>query len=243
MPLIFLSPFVQNTPELPGGEEESALAGRIADRMEPLLHVRGVRFVRRGPRALLGDVIRESNAGRYDLHLGLQVYSPGPGGSEPQALYYPFSRAGRCAAETVAGFYKKIYPMPEKVRAVPNVGLAELTKTNAPAVMFCAGNGGEDGVLWADAHTTRIAENLTDAICHCFAVPQVAGIRVRLQGAVSGANGSLSLLAQPREEALLLELMPDGAAVAITGVLPGWYEVDFRGVKGYADARYVLLSY
>ena len=39
-------------------------------------------------------------------------------------------------AEILAENFKKIYPDPSKVRAVPTTRLVELTKTNAPAVLM-----------------------------------------------------------------------------------------------------------
>ncbi|MFR1214534.1 MAG: N-acetylmuramoyl-L-alanine amidase [Acutalibacteraceae bacterium] len=49
--------------------------------------------------------------------------------------YYANSPFGRNAAEIIADNFKEIYPS-DLVKAVPTTSLAEVTKTNAPAVLI-----------------------------------------------------------------------------------------------------------
>lgn len=72
MPSIYLSPSLQEFNEYydKSGSEEYYM-NLIADAMEPYLEASDISFVRNSPDMTLTQVIRESNAGNYDLHLAL----------------------------------------------------------------------------------------------------------------------------------------------------------------------------
>ena len=72
MPSIFLSPSAQeyNSYYDNSGSEEYYM-NLIADAMEPYLDASGISFTRNNPNNTLSQIIRESNAGNYDLHLAL----------------------------------------------------------------------------------------------------------------------------------------------------------------------------
>lgn len=241
MPLIFLSPASEASAESSGRKEEPALVNRIADEMEPLLRSRGILYARRSPKATAGKTIQESNADYYDLHLALRVFSSGQRVSDPCTVYYSFSRAGRCAAETLAGFYRKIYPLAENVKVRASVTEPELVKINAPAALFCCGTGEEEGLQWAESNAPAIAENLTSSICHLFGIGSQKTIRIRLTGRMNGPGGGAGLYAEPSVNALRLAWIGEEEPVLITGVLQGWYEVEYRAKRGFAQAQNILL--
>lgn len=71
MPKIYLSPSTQeNNLYVTGGSEEYYM-NLVADALEPYLRASGIRFTRNRPEMTAGQVIRESNAGNYNLHLAL----------------------------------------------------------------------------------------------------------------------------------------------------------------------------
>ena len=75
MPSIYLSPSVQEfNPYITGGNEEFYM-NRIADAMVPYLLASGITVTRNNPGDSLAQVIRQSNAGDYDLHLALHSNS------------------------------------------------------------------------------------------------------------------------------------------------------------------------
>ena len=84
---------------------------RIADAMEPYLRTNDITFSRNTVGTSLGQAIRESNAGDYDLHLALHS------NAAPESLsgkirgtdvyYYEGSAQGKRAAEIIAENFKK----------------------------------------------------------------------------------------------------------------------------------------
>ena len=72
MPSIFLSPSAQEyNPYYDNSGSEEYYMNLIADAMEPYLDASGISFTRNNPNNTLSQIIRESNAGTYDLHLAL----------------------------------------------------------------------------------------------------------------------------------------------------------------------------
>lgn len=71
MPTIYLSPSIQPYNKYLTEGDEQYWMNRIADDMVPMLEQNGINVVRNTPNTSLGQAIRESNAGNYDLHLAL----------------------------------------------------------------------------------------------------------------------------------------------------------------------------
>lgn len=71
MPTIYLSPSIQPYNKYLTEGDEQYWMNRIADDMVPMLEQNGIKVVRNTPNTSLGQAIRESNAGNYDLHLAL----------------------------------------------------------------------------------------------------------------------------------------------------------------------------
>lgn len=134
MPSIFLSPSAQEyNPYYDNSGSEEYYMNLIADAMEPYLDASGISFTRNNPNNTLSQIIRESNAGTYDLHLALHSnaapeYLAGQL-TGPDFYYYTRSSAGRNAATVLADNYMKIYPDPPKVTIMPTSTLAEVTRT------------------------------------------------------------------------------------------------------------------
>lgn len=134
------------------------------------LEQNGINVVRNTPNTSLGQAIRESNAGNYDLHLALHS-NAGPSNLAgklrgPDVYYYPYSASGKRAAELIADELRKIYPDPDLVSTVATTRLAEITKTSAPAVLVeIAYHDNAEDEAWIKNNITVIAEALTRAVC------------------------------------------------------------------------------
>lgn len=103
MPTIYLSPSIQPYNKYLTEGDEQYWMNRIADDMVPMLEQNGINVVRNTPNTSLGQAIRESNAGNYDLHLALHS-NAGPSNLAgklrgPDVYYYPYSASGKRAAE------------------------------------------------------------------------------------------------------------------------------------------------
>ena len=127
MPRIYLSPSLQqNNPYVIGGSEEYYM-NLVADAMEPYLLSSGIAFTRNDPEQTLSQVIAQSNAGDYDLHLALHSNAAGEANAGQvrgtDVYYYTNSTEGKRAADIIAENFKNIYPDPSRVRSVPTSSL------------------------------------------------------------------------------------------------------------------------
>ena len=170
MPTIYLSPSLQPFNKYLTTGDEQYWMNVIADDMVPILEENGITVRRNQPGMSLGQAIRESNAGVYDLHLALHS-NAGPTDLAgklrgPDVYYYPYSANGKRAAEIIADNLRHIYPEPELVSTVATTKLAEITKTSAPAVLVeIAYHDNAQDEAWIRNNTGRIAQNLALSVC------------------------------------------------------------------------------
>ena len=170
MPTIYLSPSLQPFNKYLTTGDEQYWMNLIADDMVPLLEQNGITVKRNTPGTTLGQAIRESNAGNYDLHLALHS-NAGPVNLAgklrgPDVYYYPYSSAGTRAAEIIADNLRKIYPDPDLVSTVATTKLAEITKTSAPAVLVeIAYHDNPQDEAWIRNNIPLIAQNLAMSVC------------------------------------------------------------------------------
>lgn len=176
MPEVFLSPSTQPYNKYLTGGNEQEYMNKLTDLMEPMLTRNHIFFGRNTPDTTVGQSIRDSNAGYYDLHLALHT------NAAPESLsgkirgidvyYYDYSQYGKEAAEIIAENLKNIYPLPELVRAMPTSKLVELRKTNAPAVLCELGyHDNAEDERWIKDNLPEIAANLTESLCEYFGLP------------------------------------------------------------------------
>lgn len=170
MPTIYLSPSLQPFNKYLTVGDEQYWMNVIADDMVPILEQNGVTVRRNQPGMTLGQAIRESNAGDYDLHLALHS-NAGPENLAgrlrgPDVYYYPYSTEGKRAADLIADNLRSIYPEPDLVNTVATTRLAEVVKTSAPAVLVeIAYHDNPRDEVWIRENTGRIAENLALSVC------------------------------------------------------------------------------
>lgn len=244
MPVIYLSPSLQPFNEYVTGSNEQAVMNELADKMVPYLRACGIRYTRSNPDMTLGQVIRESNAGYYDLHLALHSNAAAGDlagkvrGSD--AYYYTYSALGKKAAEILAKNLKKIYPIPEKVRAVPTTKFIELSKTNAPAVLMeIAYHDNPEDACWIQSNLDAIAANLVQGLCIYFGIPFISDPQPPRKGVVVTQSTALNIRQKPSTDAPILTQAQKGETITVLGQWEDWYVVEVRGVIGYAAARYI----
>lgn len=175
-PRIYLSPSVQPYNLYPNGGDEQFWMNKIADAMIPYLDANGIRYTRNTPNTSVGAAIRESNEGYYDLHLALHSNAAPPelvGKLKgPDVYYYEYSQKGKRAADIIAENLKQIYPEPALVNTVATTRLAEVTKTNAPAVLVeLAYHDNPQDEVWITTNIQPIAKNLVQSLCLYFGIP------------------------------------------------------------------------
>lgn len=246
MPNIYLSPSLQPFNKYVNGSDEQTVMNEIADAMEPYLRASGIRFTRNRIGMTLGEVIRESNEGYYDLHLALHS------NAAPESLagklrgsdmyYYAGSTMGKRAAEILAQNFKKIYPLPEKVRAVPTTKLVELTKTNAPAVLMeIAYHDNIEDADWIKANIDAVAANIVQGLCIYFGIPFISNPQPPQQGVVVTQSTPLNIRKFPSTQAQILTQAQKGEKIKVLGKWEDWYVVEVRGIIGYAAAQYICV--
>lgn len=245
MPTLYLSPSTQEGNPVVIGNSEEYYMNLIADAMEPYLISNGITFSRNDRNASLGQAIRESNAGNYDLHLALHSNAapPANAGNVQGAdfYYYATSAPSREAATILAENYKRIYPYPEKSRPLATTSLAELRQTRAPAVLAeLAYHDNVEEATWISNNIEGIARNLTEGLTEYFSIPFVEA-RVPVPGTVRVTSGGLNLRDRPNTQANVLRVIPNGATVTVNGQWDNWYVVTYDGTTGYANAAYIAV--
>ena len=243
MPSIFLSPSTQEfNPYVIGGTEEQYM-NEVADAMEPYLVSNGISFSRNNPNEPLSAAINQSNAAQYDLHLALHSNAAPPataGTVRGTDVYYNAnSTRGRDAAEIIAANFKRIYPDPSRVKTVANTTLAELVRTNAPAVLIeIAYHDNVEDATWIANNIQPIARNLVQSLTQYFGIPFVEAQTPQTQ-TVTTAGGVLNIRRLPNTNATILGTAPNGAAITVLGQWEDWYVVNYNGLIGYASAQYI----
>lgn len=176
MPSIYLSPSVQEYNEYITGGNEEYYMNLIADAMVPYLRSSGISFTRNNPNDTLSQVIAQSNAGDYGLHLALHSNAAPENMSGmlqgPDIYYYASSTDGQRAANIIALNLKNIYPNPNLVAVIPNTTLAELRRTKAPAVLAeIAYHDNPEDASWIINNIEPIARNLVLSVTEYFGIP------------------------------------------------------------------------
>ena len=247
MPMLFLSPSTQEyNIYYDGSGSEEYYMNLIADYMEPYLTASGISFTRNSPDGSVGDSVRLSNAGNYALHLALHSNASGTANYGRQTgsdvYYYPTSVNGKRAADIIVTNLKKIYPEPQKVRAIATTKLYELNNTRAPSVLVeLAYHDNSSDAEWIKSNLMLIAENLSQSVADYFGVTLVNPNSIR-QGRVVTEGGRLNLRNKPSLDGVIVGQIPNGATVTIKGQSGEWYLVSYNGLEGYSYSPYIKLT-
>ena len=245
MPFLFLSPSTQDfNPYVTTGNEQYWM-NQLADRMEPYLFASGLNVTRNDPNGSAAQSIRASNAGTYDFHLALHS------NASPEALagrqrgvdiyYFPASEEGLRMANILVDNLKPIYPLPERVRALPTVLIGEVRRTKAPSVLAELGyHDNVEDADWLTGNLEQIAAALSEGVTEYFGLPFLTPSEPRT-GIVTLSSGTLNLRSLPTTDAAVLAQLPNGATVTILGQFDEWYTVEYDGLHGFASSRYIIV--
>lgn len=178
MARIYLSPSTQEFNPFVTGNSEEYYANLIADAMIPYLRASGIEFDRNNPGGTVSNSIADSNAGTYDFHLAIHSNAAPErlAGTlrGPDVYYYEGSTTGRRAADIIANNLELIYPIPNLVTVVPTTTLAELRRTNAPAVLVeVAYHDNYEDATWIINNIETIGRNLAASVADILGVPFV----------------------------------------------------------------------
>ena len=245
MPKVFLSPSTQEWNQYATEGNEELYMNLLADRMEPYLRSCGITFVRNDPERNVTGAIADSNAGSYDVHLALHSNAAPEnlaGRLRGIDIYFaPKSSYSETLANIIANNLKSIYPLPDKVRAVPTYSLGEVLRTKAVAVLCELGyhdNFADEA--WLKNNLEAIAKNITNSLCDYFGIPFVPAGVIRW-GTVTTDGSNLNIRSYPSLAGKIIGTMPDGATVMINGETNGWYVVSYNGVTGYSSSDFITL--
>ena len=144
-------------------------------------------------------------------------------------------------ANIIANNLKAVYPLPDKVRAVPTDSLGEVLRTKAVAVLCELGyhdNFADEA--WLKNNLENIAKNLVRSLCDYFGIPFVNAGAVRW-GTVTTDGSNLNIRNYPSLSGTVIGKIPDGARVTINGALDSWYVVSYNGINGYSSSEFITL--
>ncbi len=243
MPTLFLSPSTQEfNPYVIGGTEEQYM-NEVADAMEPYLVSNGIRFTRNNPDESVSQAINLSNSAVYDLHLALHSNAAPPALSGQlqgtDVFYNAASVRGRDAAEIIAANFKQIYPDPSLVKAVANTTLAELIRTNAPAVLIeIAYHDNREDATWIVNNIQSIARNLVQSLTQYFGIPFVEAQTPQVE-TVTTNGGVLNIRLKPNTTSTIIGTAANGTPITVLGQWTDWFVVNYNGLIGYAYAQYI----
>lgn len=247
MPRIYLSPSVQesNIYYDNSGSEEYYM-NLIADALVPYLNSNGIIYTRNTPSMSVPQIIAQSNAGNYDLHIALHSNAAADenyGDAQGSIVYYyPTSKNGKRFAEIVADNLKAIYLDPNNVRAIATTTLGEIRRTKAPAVLieFAFHDNPEDAE-WIKNNIPTIARNLALSITEYFGLPLSEPMSAR-DGKVRLRFGRLNIRSKPSVLSTSIGTLRDNDDVTVLGEVDGWYVIRFRNITGYVKQNYIEID-
>lgn len=248
MPSIYLSPSTQEYNLYYGGQgSEEYYMNLIADAMEPYLTASGIEFTRNTPEMTAASSIRASNEGNYDVHIALHS-NAAPENLSGQlrgtdVYYSPSSARGQHLADIISANLKVIYPLPNRVRALPTTTIGEVTRTNAPAVLieFAYHDNPEDA-SWIENNIESIARNVVLSLTEYFGIPFVEPEPIRT-ATVEVESGNLNIRSAPSLSAPIIGQAPDGAQVFVLGQWDNWFVIRYNEYEGYVSGDYIVLNY
>ena len=176
MPKVFLSPSLQEYNPYVGGGNEEYYMNLLADAMEPYLRASGIEVERNTPSQTLSQAIAQSNSSGADLHFALHSNAAGESNAGSvrgaEFYYYPTSSNGERFANILKENYDEVYPVTDRISAIPTTSLAEVRRTSSPAVLaeVAYHDNAQDAQFIRD-NLDAIARNLSRSIAQYFNVP------------------------------------------------------------------------
>jgi len=172
VPKIYLDPSVDETNVYASGGNNEYYMNLIADAMVPYLEIAGIGYTRNNPGDTLTDIINQSNAEKYDLHLSLRSTPAMEIQQGPIVYYSALNPQAQSAAYDFARNLWSIYPDPALVDMVPNSTIPEITAINAPTVFIDLVNSANyEDTTWLKNNVYKIARTLVFGLTDYFNIP------------------------------------------------------------------------
>jgi len=169
---IYLDPSVEETNEYASGGNDEYYMNLIADAMIPYLSVAGIEYTRNNPGDTQADIINQSNADNYDLHLSLRSTPAIDFQLGPNIYYSALEPEAQIAAYNFARNFWSIYPDPALVDMIPNLAIPEIVETNAPTVFIDLVNSASfEDTEWLKENVYSIARTLVFGLTDYFNIP------------------------------------------------------------------------
>jgi len=244
MPTIYLSPSTQEYNPYLTGENEEYYMNLIADAMIPYLEQYNISYYRNTPEMTAGSSLRDSNAKNVDFHIAIHSNASGEGQAGRNRgtviYYYPTSTDGLRMAELIAEKFRGIYPLPDLVKIIPTTSLGEVSRTSAPSVLIeVAYHDNPEDEKWITNNIDAIARTIASAVNEYFKAP----VEKKGQTAkVLLTSGYLNIRSGPSLNAPVVGMAPNGATLKVIEKAGDWYNVEYNGVNGYANADYLTMQ-
>ncbi|MFV0497375.1 MAG: SH3 domain-containing protein [Candidatus Fimivivens sp.] len=241
MPKIYLSPSTQEGNFYVTGGSEEYHMNQLADALEPYLRANAIGFTRNNPQQSVVSIIRDANAEDYALHLALHSNAAPEYGTVRgvDIFYFPDSYSGQRAANIAVEHFKEIYPLPDKVRAVPTTRLGEVDKVKAPALFMEIGyHDNEQDANWVTENLDAIAKTIAQILAEYFGQPFVDPIAPQ-RATVSTTGSNLNMRTRPNTTAAVIGRIPNGAVVTVYGLLPEWASISYNNKSGFVNRDYL----
>lgn len=240
MPIIYLSPSTQEFNPYVGGGNEEEYMNLLADAIEPYLAASGIRYVRNTPEMTAATSIAESNRGNYDFHLALHSNASNDGtvrGAE--FYYYPTSEKGKRFADIAAENFQLIYPLPDRVRAIPTTTLGEVRRVKAPGVLIeVEYHDNPEGAEWIRDNIEAMAANIAYSLTEYFGIPFNTPQPI-FTASVATRGSNLNVRYAPSTSSSIVGSIPNGAEVTVYATIPDWAVVGYNNTVGYVASRYL----
>lgn len=246
MPKIYLSPSTQEfNPTILGNSEEFYM-NLIADAMIPYLMSNAIEYVRNTPDMTAASSIVQSNQSNVNLHVAIHSNAApeaAAGTFRGSDTYYaPSSGLSKRFADLVVKNMKNIYPIPEKVQALPTTFLGEVLKTNAPAVLIeVAYHDNFEDMTWIANNIDAIARAISLSITEYFGLPFIEPQPAQ-KGTVNVFSGNLNIRSRPSLNSNIIARAPKGAEIYVLGQWQDYYSVFYKGALGYANSKYITIN-
>ena len=172
MPRLYLDPSTDETNVYASGGNEEYYMNLIADAMVPYLEIAGIEYTRNSPYDSQNQIIEQSNAGDYNLHLALRSTPAKDVQLGPIIYYSALEPSAQSAAYNFAKNLWSIYPDPALVNMVPNLTIPEIALTKAPTVLIDLVNSSSlEDTDWLKDNVYKIARTLVFGLTDYFNIP------------------------------------------------------------------------
>lgn len=243
MPTIYLSPSTQPYNLYATGGSEQDYMNRLADELEPYLTAAGLSYVRKRIGMTAAEAIAASNAGDFDLHLGLHSNAaPEDLAGKMRGIlvfYNPASSESKKVATLIADQLRLIYPLPDAVRIEPSTSIGEVTRVTAPPAYLEIGyHDNPEDAKWITDSIPFIAASIAKALAGYFQTPFLMPTET-IPGVVRTDWGSLNIRERPSLSAPIIAKAENGTPVVIINRYLDWYLIRLGTLLGYASAAYI----